>query len=136
MSDQSELLAAIATMMDEKIAAALPSEPVATTKPTPAKASGTVAKAATIKRQLDPVTVDATERVTFKVLAHSDAGAMFTKGARVVGEVDGKRYRSLDEETIIALAEDGVLDKLTAAIATVNKRALLGSHAPKVAAAS
>lgn len=133
MSDQSELLAAIATMMDDKIAAAIkPVEPVA--KATTTKASGTVAKAKTIVRNLDPIDVVATERVTFRVLA-SNGGGPISRGARWHPVIDGKVYRSSDEEATIALAEDGVLDKLVAAIATVNKRALLGPHAPaKVAA--
>lgn len=136
MSDQSELLAAIGEMMDAKIAAALPAATAApATKATTTKATGTVAKAKTITRNLDPIDVEATERVTFRVLA-SNGGGPISRGARWIPVIDGKVYRSSDEEATIALAEDGVLDKLVAAIATVNKRALLGDHAPAKVAAS
>lgn len=132
MSDQSELLTAIAAMMDDKIAAAI--KPVEVAKATTTKATGTVAKASAIKRNLDPIDVVATDRVTFRVLA-SNGGGPISRGARWHPVIDGKVYRSSDEEATVALAEDGVLDELVAAIATVNKRALLGPHAPaKVAA--
>ena len=99
-------------------------------KSEPAKAQDTSAKVSTLKRNLDPVTVEATDTVAFRVVAHSGSGALFTKGARVVPTVDGKTYRSFDGAMIEALKGDGILDAIAEGIATVDKRAKLGAHAP------
>jgi hypothetical protein len=124
MALSPEDLAAIAQM----IAANQP-EPAAATA-APAKATGTARKA-TFVRKMDPVVVEAGESVTFTVLAHSATGSPYSRGARVVGAVDGKVSRSLDLAMVSALGQPGILDQLKSAIAKVNKDAMLAEHAPK-----
>ncbi len=104
--------------------------PAAVVTEAPKVAKVTAAKANAIVRKLDPIDVEADESHTFRVLAHTGTGALYSRGARVVPIVDGKSYRSFDVGTLTALQGDGVLASLIAAIGTVNKRALLADHAP------
>jgi hypothetical protein len=98
------------------------------------KTATTKAKAATVKRNLDPIDVDTgCERngdpIVMRVIAANAAGPC-ANGARVAPVIGGKLYRTFDRDTVAALAN--VSDDVTAAIDAVDKRAKLGAHKVKV----